>query len=149
MTLENGWSVMAPGSSFDGDDAMCVEDATFYVSSGSVCGGLGVSGTGVTISTTRESEYSPGTATFEAGLKVYGGDATREQTTKGSGLVVYINRGKFVPGTGYTIIETCGVAKDDGVALQVIQGKAIVKGGEFDGIFYNVKGDIEVHSCVV
>jgi len=24
-----------------------------------------------------------------------------------------------------------------------------VKGGKFDGIFYNVEGDIEVHGCVV
>jgi len=156
VTLENGWSVTAPGSSSDGDDAIRVEDATFYGTSGSIRGGLGVGGTGVTISTARDSEYSPGTATFEAGIEVYGGDATRDQTTKGgdavqvlqSGSVVYINGGKFVPGTGCNI-ETCGVATDDGVALQVIQGKAIVKGGKFDGVFYNVEGNIEVHGCVV
>ncbi len=103
MTLENGWSVTAPGSSSDGGDAIRLEDATFYGTSGSVRGGLGIGGTRVTISATRDSEYSPGTATFEAGLEVYRGDATREQVTKGGdavqvlpyGSVVYINGGNL------------------------------------------------------
>lgn len=65
-----------------------------------------------------------------------------------SGSIIVINGGKYVPGAGCTI-ETCGVATDDGVALQVIQGKAVVKGGTYEGMFYNIEGDIEVHGCVV
>jgi hypothetical protein len=156
VTLENGWRVAAPESSSDGEDAIRVDDATFYGIKGSIHGGLGYGGSGITISTTRDSEYSPGTATFEAGFEVYGGDATREFTTKGgnavqvlqSGSIIVINGGKYVPGAGCTI-ETCGVATDDGVALQVIQGKAVVKGGTYEGMFYNIEGDIEVHGCVV
>jgi len=155
VSLENR-SITAPDSGDDGEDAVRVEDATFHAISGKISGGLGVGGTGVTISTTRDSDHPPGTATFEAGVEVDGGDATREKTTKGgdavqvlqSGSIANFNGGRFTPGTGCTI-KVCGTATGDGVALQVIQGKAIVKGGTFEGVFYNVAGDIELHGCVV
>jgi len=155
VSLENG-SITAPDTGDDGEDAVRVEDATFQAISGKISGGLGIAGTGVTISTTRDSDHPPGSAIFEAGVEVYGGDATREKTTKGgdavqilqSGSIATFNGGRFVPGTGCTI-KVCGTATDDGVALQVIQGKAIVKGGTFEGVLYNLGGDIELHGCVV
>mmetsp|Transcript_10958 Transcript_10958/g.20041 ORF Transcript_10958/g.20041 Transcript_10958/m.20041 type:complete len:287 (-) Transcript_10958:3679-4539(-) len=154
LTLLNG-AIVAPDSGDDGEDAVRIDDATFIALNGKISGGLGMGGTGVTISTTRDSDYPPGTATFEAGVEVYGGDATRESTTKGgdavqvlqAGSKATINGGKFVPGTGCTI-KVCGTATGDGVALQVIQGEAIVKGGTFEGVLFNVGGDIELHGCV-
>lgn len=155
VTLESG-NIKAPDSSDNGEDAVRVEDASFHAKKGIISGGLGVGGTGVTISTTRDSEYPAGTATFEAGVEVYGGDATRGKTTKGgdaiqvlqAGSSVTINGGKFVPGMGCTM-KACGTVTDDGVALQVIMGEAIVKGGAFEGVFFNLQGDIELHgSCV-
>lgn len=150
-----GGSITAPESPDDGEDAVRVVDATFNAISGKIQGGIGVGGTGVTITTTRDSEYPPGKATFEAGVEVNGGDATREKTTKGgdavqvlqSGSVAEFYGGKFVPGAGCTI-KTCGVTTTYGAALRVIQGKAIIKGGTFDGVIYNLAGDVEVHGCV-
>lgn len=155
VSLEGG-SITAPESGDDGEDAVRVEDATFHAKTGKISGGLGLGGTGVTISTTRDSDYPPGTAIFEAGVEVYGGDATRDETTKGGDAVQVLqadstatfNGGKFVPGLGCTI-KVCGTATDNGVALQVIEGKAIVKGGNFEGVLYNYSGRIEVHGCVV
>ncbi|KAL7543084.1 hypothetical protein ACHAXR_013038 [Thalassiosira sp. AJA248-18] len=156
VSLENG-SITAPDSGDDGEDAVRVVDATFHGISGKISGGLGLGGTGVTITTTRDSdEYPPGTATFEAGVEVYGGDATREKTTQGgnavqilqSGSKAVINGGKFLPGRGCTI-KVCGTVTSDGVALQVIQGEAIIKGGTFEGIINNFSGDVEFHGCVV
>ncbi|KAL7525665.1 hypothetical protein ACHAWF_001460 [Thalassiosira exigua] len=154
VSLENG-SVTAPDSGDDGEDAIRVEDATFHAISGEIRGGLGIGGTGVTISTTRNSDFPPGNATFEAGIEVYGGDATRDDTTKGgdavqvlqSGSEAIINGGTFVPGAGCTI-KVCGVDTPNGVALHVIQGKAIVRGGSFQGNFYNMGGTIELHGCL-
>eukprot|EP00580_Thalassiosira_gravida_P006553 CAMPEP_0201633034 /NCGR_PEP_ID=MMETSP0493-20130528/6468_1 /ASSEMBLY_ACC=CAM_ASM_000838 /TAXON_ID=420259 /ORGANISM="Thalassiosira gravida, Strain GMp14c1" /LENGTH=309 /DNA_ID=CAMNT_0048104671 /DNA_START=49 /DNA_END=978 /DNA_ORIENTATION=+ len=154
LTLENG-SIIAPDSGDDGESAVRIEDANFVAIEGIISGGMGVGGTGVTISTTRDSDYPPGIATFEAGVEVYGGDATRDETTKGgdavqvlqSGSKAIINGGKFVPGTGCTI-KVCGTEDADGVALQVVQGEAIIKGGSIEGDIVNVKGDIELHGCV-
>lgn len=155
VSLESG-SITAPESGDDGEDAVRVEDATFHAKNGKIFGGLGLGGTGVTISTTRNSDYPPGTAIFEAGVEVYGGDATRDETTKGGDAVQVLqsdstatfNGGKFVPGLGCTI-KVCGTTTDNGVALQVIEGEAIVKGGNFEGVLYNYSGRIEVHGCVV
>mmetsp|Transcript_31327 Transcript_31327/g.66673 ORF Transcript_31327/g.66673 Transcript_31327/m.66673 type:complete len:288 (+) Transcript_31327:68-931(+) len=154
LTLESG-TIVAPESGDDGESAIRVDDATFIAKKGKISGGLGVGGTGVTISTTRDSEYPPGSATFEAGVEVYGGDATRERTTKGGDAVqvlqagsrAVINGGKFVPGTGCTV-KACGTATGDGNALQVVQGEAIIKGGTFEGVLYNVGGDIALYGCV-
>lgn len=44
VTLENGWRVAAPESSSDGEDAIRVDDATFYGIKGSIHGGLGYGG---------------------------------------------------------------------------------------------------------
>ena len=154
VTLD-GYTITAPSKNDDGEDAVRVEDATFIAKDGIIWGGLGVGGSGVTVSTTRNSDYPPGVATFDAGMEVYGGDATRERTSKGgdavqilqSGSVATFNGGRFVPGTGCTV-KVCGVATDTGNAIQIIQGKAIVKGGTFEGNFNNLQGDIEIHGCV-
>lgn len=45
-------------------------------------------------------------------------------------------------------MNVCGVKTDDGNALQVLYGKAIIKGGMFEGNIYSLSGDIEVHGCV-
>mmetsp|Transcript_19181 Transcript_19181/g.40179 ORF Transcript_19181/g.40179 Transcript_19181/m.40179 type:complete len:279 (-) Transcript_19181:148-984(-) len=153
LTLKNG-SIIAPDSGDDGESAVRIDDANFVAIEGTILGGMGVGGTGVTISTKRDSDY-PGIATFEAGVEVYGGDATRDETTKGgdavqvlhSGSKAIINGGKFVPGTGCTV-EVCGTNHADGVALQVIQGEAVIKGGSIEGVIVNMKGDIELHGCV-
>ena len=57
------------------------------------------------------------------------------------------NGGIFIPGTGCTQ-EVCGVQTNDGNALQVLYGKAIIKGGQFEGNIYSMSGDIEIHGCV-
>lgn len=155
LTLD-GQIISAPESNDEGEDAVRVVDATFHAISGTITGGHEIGGTGVTITTTRRSPYPPGAATFEAGVEVYGGDAVRELTTKGgdavqiiqSGSVATFNGGKFVAGTGCSV-KVCGVAVDDGVALHVIQGKAVVKGGTFEGVFENISGEIQLHGCVV
>ena len=154
VTLENEYTIIAPDTSDDGEEAVRVEDATFHAKSGVIKGGLGIGGTGVTISTTRDSEYV-GSVTFEDGIEVYGGDAVRERTTQGgdavqvlqSGSKATFNGGKFVPGTGCTI-KTCGVDDDDGKALQVAKGEADIKGGTFEGVIYNLDGKVRVHGCV-
>eukprot|EP00581_Thalassiosira_minuscula_P018961 CAMPEP_0183722012 /NCGR_PEP_ID=MMETSP0737-20130205/14093_1 /TAXON_ID=385413 /ORGANISM="Thalassiosira miniscula, Strain CCMP1093" /LENGTH=310 /DNA_ID=CAMNT_0025952097 /DNA_START=373 /DNA_END=1306 /DNA_ORIENTATION=+ len=154
LTLQSG-SITAPDSGGDGEDAVRVVNADFHAISGKISGGQGVGGTGVTITTERNSEYPNGTATFEAGVEVYGGDAVRETTTQGGdaiqvlqgGSTVTINGGKFVPGTGCTI-KVCGTPTSDGVALQVIMGEAIIKGGTFEGVLSNINGKIELHGCV-
>ena len=125
VTLE-GFTITAPSKNDDGEDAVRVEDATFIANGGILWGGLGVGGSGVTVSTTRNSDYPPGVATFEAGMEVYGGDATRERTSKGgdavqilqSGSLITFNGGRFVPGTGCTV-KVCGVATDTGNAIDL------------------------------
>lgn len=37
---------------------------------------------------------------------------------------------------------------DDGNALQILYGKAIIRGGLWQGNIYSISGDIEVHGCV-
>ena len=145
---------MAPPNGDDGDDAIRVEDAIFYGIQGVISGGLGVGGSGVTITTNRDSGVTSH-ASFEPGVEVYGGNAVRETTTRGGDAVQVLhdgseaifNGGKFVPGTGCTI-NVCGELTTDGNSLQVLQGRAIVKGGKFFGNFYSDKGTIEVHGCV-
>ena len=151
----DGYAITAPKKSDDGEDAIRVEDATFIANNGTIKGGVEIGGTGVTISTTRGSD-TPGIATFNDRVEVYGGDATRVDTTKAgdavqilqSGSKATFNGGRFVPGTGCTI-KVCGVQTDNGNAIQIIQGEAIIFGGVFDGNFYNLGGDVEVHGCVV
>ena len=153
VTMNDG-AITAPSKTDDGEDAIRVEDATFIANNGTIKGGVEIGGTGVTISTTRGSD-TPGSATFNDGVEVYGGDATRVDTTKAgdavqilqSGSRATFNGGKFVPGTGCTI-KVCGVKTDNGNAIQIIQGEAIIYGGEFDGNIYNLGGNLEVHGCV-
>ena len=155
VSLYNGYAIAAPPKSDDGEDAVRVEDATFIANNGTIKGGTEIGGSGVTISSTRGSDIS-GIATFNAGVEVYGGDATRVDTTKAgdavqilqSGSKATFNGGRFVPGTGCTI-KVCGVQTDNGNAIQIIQGEAIIYGGAFDGNIYNLGGDVEVHGCVV
>jgi len=154
VSLDNGYAITAPSKTDDGEDAIRVEDATFIANNGTIKGGVEIGGTGVTISTTRGSDIS-GSATFNDGVEVYGGDATRVDTTKAgdavqilqSGSKATFNGGRFVPGTGCTI-KVCGVKTDNGNAIQIIQGEAIIYGGVFDGNIYNLGGDVEVHGCV-
>lgn len=54
---------------------------------------------------------------------------------------------EFFAGNGCSI-ELCGTSTDDGVALQVIQGEAVIKGGTFEGNLYNYQGIIELHGCL-
>jgi len=153
VTMNDG-AITAPSKTDDGEDAIRVEDATFIANNGTIKGGIEIGGTGVTISTTRGSD-TPGIATFNDGVVVYGGDATRVDTTKAgdavqilqSGSRATFNGGRFVPGTGCTI-KTCGVETDNGNAIQIIQGEAIIYGGAFEGNIYNLGGDVEVHGCV-
>lgn len=156
--LENG-VVTAPNSTDDGVSAVVVKDSTFYGKNGAIYGGIGIGGKGIIISTTRGStNNSTGAATFEAGVEVYGGAAYAysEDTTSGgvavqvlhNGSIASFNGGRFAAGTGCRD-DVCGIASVDGVALHVIQGKAVVKGGTFEGSFYNERGHIEVHGCVV
>lgn len=155
VTLAPGYSITGPRSSDDGEDAVRVEDATFIANGGVIRGGFGIGGTGVTISTKRDSEYGPGKATFQAGVEVYGGDATMEKTTRGGdavqiiqdGSIATFNGGTFVPGTGCST-KVCGVYVDGGNAIQILQGKAIIYGGTFEGDIYNIQGDLELHGCI-
>ena len=149
--LENG-VITAPNSTDDGDHAVVVKDSTFYGKSGAIHGGMGIGGKGITISTTKGTDNSPGTATFEAGMEVYGGDAYNEDAGRGIAVeilhnrtIVTFNGGKFNAGEGCKD-DVCG---ENGVSVHVVRGKAIVKGGTFEGGFYNDRGDIEVHGCVV
>ena len=41
----------------------------------------------------------------------------------------------------------CGVS-NNGNAIKVVMGEVIVKGGSFDGDFYNLQGSIQIHGCV-
>lgn len=154
--LENG-VITAPNSTDDGVSAVVVKDSTFYGKNGAIYGGIGIGGKGITISTSRDStNNSPGAATFEAGVEVYGGAAYSEITTSGgvavqvlhNGSIATFNGGRFTAGMGCRD-DVCGIASVDGIALHVIQGKAVVKGGTFEGSFYNERGQIEVHGCVV
>ncbi|KAL9184414.1 hypothetical protein ACHAXT_002500 [Thalassiosira profunda] len=150
--LEGGHTIAAPGSSDDGEDAIRVEDSSLRAFLGKIYGGHDVGGTGVTISTTRDAP--PGTTYFKWGIEVSGGDATRNETTRGgdavqvlqSGSKAFFEGGRFVPGYGCDA-SVCGPNKDDGVALRVIQGEAIVSGGSFEGAVHNVDGTIEVQGC--
>ena len=145
--LENG-TITAPNSTDDGDYAILVKDSTFYGKNGAIYGGIG--NKGITISTTRGTVDTTGTATFEAGVQVRGGDASSEETTGGgiavqvlhSGSIATFNGGKFIAGMGRG-------GNENRVAIHVVQGKAIIKGGTFEGGFYNDRGTIEVHGCVV
>ena len=35
-----------------------------------------------------------------------------------------------------------------GMQLRFVMGEVIVKGGSFDGDFYNLQGSIQIHGCV-
>lgn len=154
LSLVEGHLVTAPPDGKSGEDAIRVEDSTFYAKSGSIYGGLGVGGSGVTVTTNRNSGFQ-GKAVFEAGVEVYGGDAIRQTTTKGGDAVQILhdgsealfNGGVFTPGAGCSI-QVCGQPTSDGNSLQVLYGKAIIMGGDFTGNFYSEKGTIEVHGCV-
>eukprot|EP00970_Alexandrium_tamarense_P007236 scaffold1289_cov188-Alexandrium_tamarense.AAC.10 len=154
LSLVDNHSITAPPSSGDGEDAIRVEDANFSAYGGVITGGLGVGGAGVTVTTNRDSGFVS-TATFEWPVQVNGGDAIRETTTKGGdaiqvlheGSMAIIYGGTFTPGTGCSV-KVCGEQTTDGNSLQILDGKAAVRGGQFNGNFYSLKGTIEVYGCV-
>ncbi len=149
--LENG-TITALGSTDDGNHAILVEDSTFYGKNGTIYGN---GGKGISISTTRGTVDAPGTATFEAGVEAHRGDAFRKKKASGgiavqvlhNGYITTFNGGKFVAGMGCRN-DACGTANENGVAIHVVQGKVILKGGTFEGGSYNDRGTIEVHGCV-
>ncbi len=154
LSLVDGISIVAPSNGKDGEEAVRVEDAFFYAKNGSISGGLGVGGSGVTITTNRNSEFQA-KATFEEGVTVYGGDAIRETTTRGGDAVQILHAGSeavfhggvFTPGAGCTV-QVCGQPTSSGNSLQVLNGKATVMGGKFNGNFFCDQCDIEIHGCV-
>ena len=157
LTLD-GYSITAPANNIAGDDAVRVQDATFIAKRGVIKGGLGVGGSGVTVTSTRDRNDSidGGTAIFEEGVVVYGGDATRNETTQGGDAItimnedstVLINGGAFFAGLGCTYLS-CGAQTADGVAIQNLAGNVVIKGGTFEGIIYNsLGGTVEVHGCL-
>lgn len=182
LTLSDAeYTIVAPPSTDDGESAIRVQNSYLYAKGGKVIGAAVIGGSGVTITTNKERD-SKSYATFEAGVEIVGGSATRQSTTQGGNAVQIIQMGsevcyalvklllllcieslsrrmytmcmqatfyggKFTPGTGCTL-EVCGVLTEDGNALQVLYGKAIIKGGQFEGKIYSISGDIEVHGCV-
>jgi len=88
-------------------------------------------------------------------MVVYGGDAARSETTQGGDAVQVIQSGSRATFDGGTIVagrgcsrEVCGVSNTNGNAIKVVMGEVIVKGGMFDGDFYNLQGSIAVYGCV-
>ena len=184
LTLSDAaYTIIAPSSTDDGESAIRVENSHLYAKGGKVVGAAVIGGAGVTITTDKDRD-SESYATFEAGVEIVGGSATRRSTTQGGNAVQIIQMGaqvwfcydkvavfcvcvaslssfayttyyvqaifyggKFTPGTGCTL-EVCGVLTDDGNALQVLYGKAIIKGGQFEGNIYSISGEIDIHGCV-
>ena len=107
---------------------------------------------GLTLTTTRNSN-TPAKATFDTAIRVYGGDASRNETTQGGDAIQILQSGSVATFLGGQIIagkgcnqEICGVI--DGYAIKVIQGRAVIKGGMFQGEFYNLQGSIQIYGCV-
>jgi len=122
---------------------------------GTIIGGANFGGIGVTISSSRDNPYGSSNASFGAGMAVYGGDAARSETTQGGDAVQVIQSGSRATFDGGTIVagrgcsrEVCGVSNTNGNAIKVVMGEVIVKGGMFDGDFYNLQGSIAVYGCV-
>jgi hypothetical protein len=155
LELINGAFITAPSSVDDGESAIRVDDAKFIGVNGTIIGGASVGGVGVTISTSRDSEFGGADASFGSGMTVYGGDAARKETTQGGDAVQVLQSGSkatfeggvYVAGKGCSP-EVCGVTSYNGNAINVIMGEVIVKGGTFDGDFYNLKGSIQILGCV-
>eukprot|EP00984_Skeletonema_dohrnii_P026228 scaffold15554_cov155-Skeletonema_dohrnii-CCMP3373.AAC.2 len=152
LQLLNGASITAPSSVDDGESAVRIDDATFIAVNGTIIGGAGFGGIGVTISSSRDFTAE---ASFGTGMAVYGGDAARNKTTQGGDAVQVIHAGskatfdggtKIVAGKGCSQ-EVCGVS-NNGNAIKVIMGEVIVKGGMFDGDFYNLQGSMQIYGCV-
>ncbi|KAL7454128.1 hypothetical protein ACHAWC_005770 [Mediolabrus comicus] len=152
LTLTSDATITAPSSVDNGESAIRIEDAIFVGVNGTIRGGANFGGVGVTLTTTRNSN-TPATALFDTAIRVYGGDASRNETTQGgdaiqilqSGSVATFLGGQIVAGKGCNK-EICGVV--DGYALKVIQGRAVIKGGVFQGEFYNLQGSIQIYGCV-
>jgi len=108
----------------------------------------------VTVTTNRNSEFQA-KATFEDGVTVHGGDAIRQTTTRGGDAVQVLHAGSeavfkggvFTPGAGCTV-QVCGQPTSTGNSVQVLNGKATVMGGKFNGNFFCDQCDIEIHGCV-
>ena len=115
---------------------------------GTIIGGANFGG-----STSRYAEQGA-TALFGDGMTVYGGDAAQNETTQGGDAVQVLQSGSKATFAGGTIVagkgcnpEVCGVS-NNGNAIKVVMGEVIVKGGSFDGDFYNLQGSIQTHGCV-
>jgi len=151
LQLTNGASITAPSSVDDGESAIRIDDASFIGVNGTIIGGANFGGIGVTISSSRDVGAE---ALFGSGMTVYGGDAARKETTQGGDAVQVIQSGSRATFAGGTIIagkgcnqEVCGVS-NNGNAIKVVMGEVIVKGGTFDGDFYNLQGSIQIYGCV-
>mmetsp|Transcript_33965 Transcript_33965/g.69226 ORF Transcript_33965/g.69226 Transcript_33965/m.69226 type:complete len:280 (+) Transcript_33965:74-913(+) len=151
LQLLNGAAITGPSSVDDGESAVRIDDATFIAVNGTIVGGADFGGIGVTISSSRDDNAE---ASFGTGMAVYGGDAARNKTTQGGDAVQVIHAGSKATFDGGTIVagkgcsqEVCGVSYN-GNAIKVIMGEVIVKGGMFDGDFYNLQGSILIYGCV-
>lgn len=107
----------------------------------------------MSISSSRDGRQ-PSDASFGPAMAVYGGDAARKETTQGGDAVQVIQSGSRATFDGGTIVagrgcsqEVCGVS-NNGNAIKVVMGEVIVKGGMFDGDFYNLQGLIQIYGCV-
>ena len=153
LQLTNGATITAPSSVDDGESAIRIDDASFIGVNGTIIGGANFGGSGVTLSTSRDAKQGA-TALFGDGMTVYGGDAARNETTQGGDAVQVLQSGSKATFAGGTIVagrgcnpEVCGVS-NNGNAIKVVMGEVIVKGGLFDGDFYNLQGSIQIHGCV-
>mmetsp|Transcript_12175 Transcript_12175/g.17508 ORF Transcript_12175/g.17508 Transcript_12175/m.17508 type:complete len:288 (-) Transcript_12175:108-971(-) len=153
LQLTNGASITAPASVDDGESAIRIDDASFIGVNGTITGGANFGGIGVTISSSRDGRQTA-QASFGAAMAVYGGDAARKETTQGGDAVQVIQSGSRATFDGGTIVagrgcsqEVCGVS-NNGNAIKVVMGEVIVKGGMFDGDFYNLQGSIQIYGCV-
>lgn len=151
LELPNGATITAPSNGDDGGSAIRIDDATFIGVNGTIIGGANFGGAGITISSSRDSTAE---ASFGPGMTIYGGDAARNETTQGGDAVQVLQAGSRAVFAGGVVVagrgcsrEVCGVSYN-GNAIKVIMGEVIVKGGSFDGDFYNLQGDMAVYGCV-
>jgi hypothetical protein len=178
LSSDTSYAINAPPSTDDGESVIRIENALLYANGGKIVGASGIGGSGVTITTDKDRdsksyaifeagvEIIGGSASRESTTQ--GGNAVQiiqlgaevcsfcnycsisfdfyDQYNSFATQATF-NGGKYTPGTGCTI-NVCGVQTDDGKVIQILYGKAIIKGGQFNGNIYSMSGDVEIHGCV-